>query len=115
MVAGAADGRGAGAFVTAAALSPEGALAWIRSLSMDVRAAAVLDASGAVLAGDRALGERAAAALRAAGPAAKAVRDGDLMAVRAGGHAVAAALDGLALERLARCDLRAAAEALGER
>jgi hypothetical protein len=36
------------------------------------------------------------------------------MAVRAGGgHAVAAALGGLALERVARHDLAAAAQALG--
>jgi hypothetical protein len=102
--------------VSAAALSPAGALAWVRSLSIDVREAAVLDASGAVLAGDPALGVRAAAALSAADaadPAATEVRDGDLMAVRAGGHAVAATLGGLALERVARHDLAAAARALG--
>jgi hypothetical protein len=98
--------------VSAATLSPAGALAWIRSLSIDVREAAVLDASGAALAGDPALGARAAAALRAAGPAAREVREGDLMAVRAGGHAVAAVLGGLALERVARHDLGAAAQAL---
>jgi hypothetical protein len=107
--------------VSAAALSPAGALAWLGSLSIDLRATVVLDASGAVLAGDAALGARAAAALRAAdattprpGDAATSeVRDGDLMAVRADGHAVAAALGGLALERVARHDLAAAAQALG--
>jgi hypothetical protein len=99
--------------VSAATLSPAGALAWICSLSIDVREAAVLDASGAVLAGDPAVGARAATALRAADPAAREVREGDLMAVRAGGHAVAAALGGLALERVARHDLAAAAQALG--
>jgi hypothetical protein len=98
--------------MSAAALSPAGALAWLRSLSIDVRAAAVLDASGAVLAGDPALGDRAAAALAAA-PDAAEVREGDLLAVRAGRHAVAAALGPLALVRLARSDLAAAAEALG--
>jgi hypothetical protein len=69
-----------------------------------------------VLAGDPALGVRAAAALSAADaadPAATEVRDGDLMAVRAGAHAVAATLGGLALERVARHDLAAAARALG--
>jgi hypothetical protein len=111
--------------VSAAALSPEGALAWVRSLSIDVRAAAVLDASGAVLAGDPALGARAAEALRAAGAArapgsagpvtGDSVHVGDLMAVRAGGHVVAAAVGPLALGRLVRCDLAAAAEALGGR
>ena len=33
-------------------LTPEAALGWLRSLSVDIRAAAVLDAAGAVLAGD---------------------------------------------------------------
>ena len=37
---------------TRAALTPAGALGWLGSLSVDVRAAAVLDAEGAVLAGD---------------------------------------------------------------
>jgi hypothetical protein len=108
--------------VSAAALSPAGALAWVRSLSIDVREGAVLDASGAVLAGDAELGARAAAALRAASATAVAgaadaspgeVHDGDLMTVRVGGHAVAASLGDLALERLARHDLAAAARALG--
>jgi hypothetical protein len=109
--------------VSAVALSPAGALAWLRSLSIDLRATVVLDAAGTVLAGDAALGARAAAALAGApaheDPAAAvrdgdlpAVRDGDLLAVRAGRHTVAAALGPLALERLARCDLEAAAEAL---
>jgi hypothetical protein len=97
--------------VSSAALSPAGALAWLRSLSIDLPAAAVLDASGAVLAGDPALGARAAEALRAG--VTDEVRVGDLMAVRAGGHTVAAAVGRLALERLVRCDLAAAAEALG--
>jgi hypothetical protein len=99
--------------VSAAALSPAGALAWVRSLSIDVGEAAVLDAAGTVLAGDPALGARAAAALATAEPAATVVRAGEVMAVRAGGHAVAAAVGPLALERLVRCDLEAAAGALG--
>jgi hypothetical protein len=38
--------------MTSSALTPEAALGWMRSLSVDIRDAAVLDASGAVLAGD---------------------------------------------------------------
>jgi hypothetical protein len=36
-------------------LTPEAALGWLRSLSVDIRSAAVLDIAGAVLAGDRRL------------------------------------------------------------
>ena len=36
-------------------LTPEAALGWLRSLSVDIRSAAVLDIAGAVLAGDRTL------------------------------------------------------------
>ena len=99
--------------MSAAALSPAGALAWVRSLSIDVGEAAVLDAAGTVLAGDPGLGARATAALRAAGATTDDVHVGALMAVRAGGHAVAVALGPLALERLARLDLETAAKALG--
>jgi hypothetical protein len=97
--------------MTAAALAPAVALAWLGSLSIDVRAAAVLDSGGAVLAGDAALGARAAAALAAA-PDAGELSDGDLQVVRGREHAVAAALGPHALQRLALFDLRAAAEAL---
>jgi hypothetical protein len=97
--------------VTAPPLSPGGALAWLHSLSIDLRAAAVLDATGAVLAGDAALGARAAAALAAA-PDAPAVEDGDLVAVRSARHAVAASVGPHALRRLTRSDLVAAAGAL---
>ena len=120
-----ADGSGAGVRVSAAGLSPEGALRWLASLSIDLRATVVLDASGTVLTGDPALGARAAAALAApsasaavrsadgpAGEAARTVREGDMLAVRAGGHAVAAALGPFALELVARCDLAAAAAAV---
>jgi hypothetical protein len=97
--------------VTAPPLAPAAALAWLGSLSIDVRAATVLDASGAVLAGDADLGARAAAALAAA-PEATVVDEGDLLAVRSGGHAVAAALGPHALRGLARGDFAAAAEAV---
>jgi hypothetical protein len=97
--------------MTSSALSPEAALAWVGSLSIDLRALAVLDAAGAVLAGDAGLGQRAAAALAAA-PEAREVEDGGLMAVRSARHAVAAAVGPLALRRVTRCDLAAAAGAL---
>ena len=100
--------------MTAAALTPAVALAWLGSLSIDVRAAAVLDSGGAVLAGDAALGARAAAALAAA-PGAGELSDGDLLIVRSGRHAVAASLGPHALRRVARSDLRAAAQALDGR
>jgi hypothetical protein len=100
--------------VSAARLSPEGALRWLASLSIDLQATAVLDAAGAVLAGDPALGARAAAALAAATPdgGPTEVRDGDLLAVRGREHAVAAVVGPRVLERVARCDLAAAVEAL---
>jgi hypothetical protein len=97
--------------VTGARLSPVGALAWLASLSTDMRAAAVLDADGGLLAGDADLGRSAAAAL-AASPGAGEARDGDLLVVRGAGGAVAAALGPRALVRVARLDLATAAEAL---
>jgi hypothetical protein len=100
--------------MTTGALTPAAALAWLGSLSIDMRAAAVLDSDGAVLAGDAALGARAAAALAAA-PGAGALDDGDLLVVRSGRHALAATLGPHALRRLARSDLRAAAQALDGR
>ena len=100
--------------MTAGALAPAVALGWLRSLSIDLGAAAVLDARGALLAGDSALGARAAAALAGA-PKAREVSDGDLLVVRGGEHAVAAALGPRALRRLALFDLRAAAAALDGR
>jgi hypothetical protein len=109
--------------VSARALSPAGALGWLSSLSIDLRASAVLDAGGARLAGDADVARRAAALLEATpaapGEAARAraveARDGDLLAVRSERHAVAAALGPRALERLARADLRAALAALDGR
>jgi hypothetical protein len=98
--------------VTGPALSPEAALAWLRSLSIDLEATAVV-AGGAVLGGDRALGRRAAQALAAA-PGATEVDHGDLLAVRRGRHAVAASVGRHALRRLVRADLAAAATALGD-
>ena len=39
----------------ASPITPEAALGWLRSLSVDIRAAAILDAAGSVLAGDTAI------------------------------------------------------------
>ena len=59
---------------TRSALTPAGALGWLASLSVDIRAAAVLDAAGAVLAGDPAL--------------AQAQEGSDLMVARSERHAI---------------------------
>jgi hypothetical protein len=118
--------------VSAARLSPAGALAWLHSLSIDLRAAAVLGHGGDCLAGDAALARRAAALLGGASGAGAAgagsgapgaapsgtvaeVRVGDLLAVRSDRHAIAVALGPCALERLARADVRAALTALDGR
>jgi hypothetical protein len=110
--------------VTAPALSPAAALAWLRSLSADLRGAVVGDDTGAVLAGDPALAARALADLGAArDPAATqgesapvaVVEDGDLMVARSARHTVAAALGPHALRRLTAADLRSALEALEAR
>jgi hypothetical protein len=104
-----------GAAAGAGGLSPAGALAWLASLSVDVRASAVLGADGACLAGDAPLARRAAAALGTGRGRLAEVRDGDLLAVRGERHAIAAVLGPHALERLARADLRAALTALDGR
>ena len=77
-------------------LPPELALAWLRSLSTDVRATAILDAEGAVLAGDAALGARAAAG------------DPAVTIIRAAGSAVAVEPGPRALRRLLELDARTA-------
>ncbi|MEA2270691.1 MAG: hypothetical protein QOC64_3301 [Solirubrobacteraceae bacterium] len=103
--------------MTAVALSPPAALAWLRSLSVDLSEAVVLDAAGAVLAGDSALAPRVVAALgppgaRTGAEGADVVDAGDLLAVRSRRHAVAAAVGAHALRRLALADLRGALDAL---
>jgi hypothetical protein len=82
----------------AAPLRPDAALAWLRSLSVDIRSAAVLDASGAVLAGD---------------PALSAATEGPgVLVARNARHAIAVRTGPLALERLLRADLETALAAL---
>jgi hypothetical protein len=87
-----------------APLTPQAALGWLRSLSIDIAQAAILDADGAVLAGDPAL--------------AQAHTDADepgLLAARSDRHAVVVRTGPKALERLVRADLQAALEALEAR
>ena len=83
---------------TRAALTPAGALGWLGSLSIDVRAAAVLDADGAVLAGDRAL--------------AGVPEGGDVIVARSEGHAIVVRTGPRPLKRLLQADLRTALEGL---
>ncbi|HXS43709.1 MAG TPA: hypothetical protein VN751_03700 [Solirubrobacteraceae bacterium] len=86
-----------------AALTPQTALAWLRSLSADVEAAAVLDAHAGVLAGDRALGPRVAAA------------DATLVVARSATRMVAVRPGPAAPMRLLEADVRGALEALEPR
>jgi hypothetical protein len=79
---------------TRSALTPAGALGWLATLSIDVRAAAVLDAAGTVLAGDPAL--------------AGAGEGSDVMVARSERHAIVVRTGPRALERLLRADLQAA-------
>ena len=90
------------------ALTPALAVAYVRELSADVRAVAVLDAGGAVLAGDEAVA-RAAAPLLAAGPELEHVTDRGVVCVaRDDRHALVAACGRFALPGVVRSDLRAA-------
>jgi hypothetical protein len=81
-------------------LTPHAALGWLRSLSIDLRALAILDADGAVLAGDAALA---------------GARETGLIVARSGHHAIVVRPGPKALERLVRADVQAALEALEPR
>ena len=75
-------------------LTPKAALGWLRSLSVDIRAAAVVDASGALLAGD---------------PALAGAPDGRrILVARSEHHAVVVRHGRRALEGLLRADMEAA-------
>jgi hypothetical protein len=90
------------------ALTPALAVAYVRELSADVRAVAVLDAAGAVLAGEEAVA-RAAAPLLAAGAELEHVTDRGVVCVaRDDRHALVAACGRFALPGVVRSDLRAA-------
>lgn len=95
-----------------APLTPALTLVYLQELSLDVRAAVVLDAAGEPLAGDPALTARARALLASSGPSDVAAA-GDLLVARApDGHAIAAIAGDLAIRPLLEHDLRAAATAL---
>jgi hypothetical protein len=79
-------------------LGPDAALGWLRSLSVDIRAAAVLDASGGVLAGD--------AALAGAAPGRR------VLVARSARHAIIVRHGRRALQGLLRADMDAALAAL---
>jgi hypothetical protein len=116
-------------------LTPHAALGWLRSLSIDLLELAILDAEGAVLAGDAALARGADAALArgadaplAQGADATLARGSDaalaqgegagnerLIVARSGQHAIVVRPGPKALERLVRADLQAALEALKPR
>jgi hypothetical protein len=83
---------------TAPLLTPDAALGWLRSLSVDIREAAVLDASGAVLAGDRALSGTP--------------RGRHLVIARSEHHAIVVRHGRRALEGLLHADMEAALAAL---
>jgi hypothetical protein len=79
-------------------LTPQAALGWLGSLSVDIRASAVLDGSGTVLAGD---------------PALAGVADGPgVVTARSERHAIVVRTGPKALERLLRADLESALKAL---
>jgi hypothetical protein len=96
--------------MTAGPLTPELALAYLRELSLDVRAAVVLDAAGAPLAGDAALAARAAEALpdgESAGSWSVAGADGALVLARSrGGLAIAVTAGARTLLPLLEHDLK---------
>jgi hypothetical protein len=83
---------------TAPLLTPEAALGWLRSLSVDIREAAVLDASGTVLAGDTTL--------------AGTPRGRRVLVARSERHTVVVRHRRRALEGLLRADMQAALEGL---
>src|SRR4051794_34296610 len=91
------------------ALTPEQALDYLRTLSADIREAAVLDAAGGLLARPAALAEPAPALLAAppgAGGPAGAIAQGSVFAARSDAHAVVVVCGRFALPALVRFDLR---------
>jgi hypothetical protein len=92
-------------------LTPALALAYLRELSLDVRAAVVLDAAGRLRAGDAGLAERAAQLAESA--AGGSAREGSLLLARTHDGGVIAVLAGdFALLPLLEHDLAATAAAL---
>src|SRR4051812_4598955 len=98
-----------------AALTPELAIAYVRELSADVRAAVVLDGDGVRLAGPEALAGPARALLAAAGASSGvAVRapSGVVVAARSATHALVAAAGPLSLLGPSAIDARRAVDAM---
>lgn len=86
------------------------ALAYLATLSADLRTAVVLDAGGAILAGDATLEPHVARLLAAAPPAAARqvpYGDGTLFAARSEAHALGVAMGPQALEAVVVHDLLA--------
>jgi hypothetical protein len=79
-------------------LTPQAALGWLRSLSVDIREAAILDAAGTLLAGDPALVDAATGR--------------NLLVARSARHAIVVRHGRRALEGLLRADMEAALGAL---
>jgi hypothetical protein len=92
------------------ALTPEGALGWLRSLSIDVISAAVLDADGKVLAGDPGLARTAGGPTPP--PAARSGPATPVLIARSERFAIAVRPGPKAIERLLRADMGSALAAL---
>ena len=91
------------------ALTPARALDYLRELSADIRAGAVLSADGALLAGPEALAAPARELIDAADDAADVhvtTTDGAVFVARDDRHAIVLACGRFALPSLARYDLR---------
>jgi len=90
------------------ALTPALAVAYVRELSADVRAVAVLDAGGALLAGNEAVAEAAAPLVAAATELEHVSERGVVCLARDDRHALVAACGRFAIPGVVRADLRAA-------
>jgi hypothetical protein len=91
------------------ALTPARALDYLRELSADIRAGAVLGADGALLAGSEGLAAPARDLIGAAGDASDVhvtTADGAVFVARDDRHAIVLACGRFALPSLARYDLR---------
>jgi hypothetical protein len=97
------------------ALTPDAALARVATLTAALRQAAVLDAGGALLAGDPDVAARARKALHSSGSAPEVHASDGLHVVRAGDRAIAAEAGPEALAGLLLADLRDALAQLGDR
>ncbi len=95
-----------------APLTPALALAYLRELSLDVRAAVVLDPGGVPVAGDPALAPRVRESLASSGPGGAGATGELLLAQTPDGGAIAAIAGDLAIRPLLQHDLQTVAAAL---